>query len=184
MKSENKTLIFFLVFLLFLTSIGILKINGFSVLGINFSPNNLESKNNPVVSSSNNIKDIEIKEFYPELEIFSANTDNATVRFLVENGLHIPYNITVEYYYGETYVNRWFNLSTEIYNETKTDNPYYSFIPVLNSIGNWSAQLYIDYFYQDNSFRKSKTINFKVADKTSIPTKTTFYSNGSIIQDY
>ena len=178
---KKKTKIIFLVILILLVATGILKINNISLFGIGFAINEDEKSPTTIPSppQKENIKDIEIISFYPELEYFSTNTDNATVNFLIENNLHVPYNLTVEFYFGDRYINKWSNTSTKIYPESFTKNYYYSFIPTLNLVGDWTAQLSIEYTYQNKTFRKSKTTYFKVVDKTPTPIQTTFYPNGS-----
>lgn len=189
---ENNSKITIIVVLLILIFIGIfagiLKITGFNLLGIDFGfnndKNNNQPVNEPVVIQPPQIKDLEIKEFYPEMEIFPKNSSNATVKFIIYNGLKIPYNITVEFFYEDKYIGKWFNVSTEIYDVNKEENNYYSYQPIFDNVGDWKVQLIIDYSFMGVPFKKSKTVSFKVIDREPTPLTVTFNGDGSVTRKY
>src|SRR3989344_5123745 len=156
--SKALWLILAIVVVFFFMSAGLLKITGFNLFGIDFGFNKEDNKQDdgPVIVQSS-IKDLEIREFYPEIEIFSKNSSNATVRFIIDNWLKCPYNITVEFFYEDKYVGKWFNISTESYDINKVENSYYSYQPIFDNIGNWKTQLIVDYSFNGVKSKKSKT---------------------------
>ena len=81
--------------------------------------------------------------------------ENATVDFMIKDEREIPYNLTVRGFHNGTLRYGWSN-------ESNRTMSFYSYYPV-NEKGAWSAQVFLRFIYQNQTYSKDLLTEFEVS---------------------
>jgi hypothetical protein len=121
---------------------------------------NIEPEPSLLEPSEQIIKDITIEKLESRQEIYEPN-DTVYIDFEVTNFVQVPYNITVDWLCDNHRYHGWFNVSTDIYNTTRSSNRWESYVNISRPCL-WDVHVVVEYNWNNKTYTDDKTTQFRV----------------------